>query len=95
MKKEVCVKVYDLSIDLDGPLNEVKETIDDLIQRYGDKFSRLHLRHEQEDYGDSYYYYLYGYRPQTDAELKIEQDRLALYEQREREQFERLKEKFG
>lgn len=57
-------------------------------------FSKLDIRIEQEDYGDSWYLYLYGERPETESEKNKREKEELRYKECRRKHYLELKKEF-
>jgi hypothetical protein len=79
-----------------GTLKDALEKIQDLIAEYGED---AEIDTYQERYSDTEYLGVYVHRPETDEEMKrriAEEEKWdAQQARRDREEFERLKAKFG
>lgn len=84
--------------EIGGTLSDMQATLQAMIERYGPD---AYIEGETEPYSDSdrESFYVFTKRPENDREyykrVKEEERMAAIFEKRERDEFERLQAKFG
>lgn len=93
--KRKQVRMSNVHVELQGSLQEIRDEVNNLIDKYG-----LDAEIEIDSYGEEFSIDLT--RPETDEEMAIrlkeekrtEANRISFFEQQERQQYEQLKKKF-
>lgn len=92
MTKQIVNRVLERSLDLTGRVEDVIEELQGYLDRYPTKVMRIEL---DESYDEYEVYHLFETRIETDAEYANRLASEAAAEKREREQYEKLKKKYG